>query len=648
MLRFQWKLLWSSNIRKILFLTLVLCCLWIHFRILYEYIQGIHFSAIYNINSAAELFIYYFIILLFLAYDYFREVVDADMVETVQSSTRILQHDLLQFCVMLMIVVGYAVVFVSLNVISGTYAGVVTGQLFVFFVKEALIYVICNGLIAILLAWLLSRTVGKILGYVIMILFSSLVSPIMHHELEFYVLWARGIFNWFRALLIMPQGLETLDYYVLFPVNLTIASRSIFWIGFFVSLLTMYYYYKIKSNLKNISLFVGILTTTWALIYSALPASFYSNNNSLGSQDSYYYDQWSYMIEERIQQESSEIPFEIDAYDMKLKLTRFMEADVTIYPNDSNLEYYDMTLYHLYTIQSVTDANGNELECYRNGDYLTIHNPNELNAIHIRYKGGCANFYSNSTQVNLPGWFPYYPIPGFHTIYQDYQYEDNTLAKEARFDVEIQAIGTIYSDLELVERNHFQGVSTGPTFLAGFVKEEILPGEVRYVYPYLEIYNTPNYCYRYARSDSDYERSQVEYEYVIDKLMQEDNTIETIIITPNMSGDTCAIYDGTKIIDFVNWHSLQCSYEETGEFSLKYLEQYETTEEDMIGVFLSLYKDFKDTFETEQLYDYTLDCFLQQLGDFGYTEEDFKSFFIEHLGEEEWKYLEECRDYVED
>lgn len=648
MLQLQWKLLGSSHIRKVLLVALAGCCLWNHIRILICYFQGMSFSAIGGIYFEASLFIYYFILILFLAYDYFRELPDAEALEMLKSSTHYVHHDLSQFGVFVIIIGIYTTLFLVLNLVSNLYAGVVTTQVLLFYVKEAAIYLIFNGFVAVLLAWLLSRCVGKIMGYIILMLFACFVSPIIVSKLEYYVLWARGIFEWFRVFLIMPQGLDSFFDYTILPVNLTIASRSIFWIGFFVTCLTLCYFRNIMKGIKWTILTFGVAISIWALVYSGLPASFYSNNNSLGAQDSVNYAQWSYEINEDFEQIASESQFEACAYDIKLKLTRLLEADVTIYPNATDLDTYEMTLYHAYRIEQVTDENGMELEYYREGDYLTIFNTGELESIRIQYQGACANFYANRNEVNLPGWFPYYPVPGFRILYQDYQYVNNTLATEAEFDVQIQANATIYSDLDSVDVNHFHGYSTGPSFLAGFVKEEELPGGVRYVYPYLDAYCIPDFDAKYSRTGTDLEEIQESYEYVADKLMMQDNKITTILVMPNLAGDGSYIYDGTKIVDHVNWFSLKRSYERTNEFSKKYLELNTVTEEDMIGVVQTLYYDFKNTFDKEELYHLVFDMYIRHMGEFGYTEDEFESFITEYLGVEEWKFLEECRDYVED
>lgn len=122
---------------------------------------------------------------------------------------------------------------------------------------------------------------------------------------------------------------------------------------------------------------------------------------------------------------SSDMEREIDAqyrasgYDMVLKFGRQLTAEVAMAVDSPNLEAYPMTLYHGYQIKSVTDDTGEPLRYTRDGDYLTVENnpSGSLREIRLAYAGYSSTFYSNSQAVYLPGSFPYYPQPGFHTVF---------------------------------------------------------------------------------------------------------------------------------------------------------------------------------------------------------------------------------------
>lgn len=639
MLRFQWKLLFRSLLRVILVIVIFGEGLWHYGSTLIYFIKGYSFAELGMLYRQSGDFIYIFILVLFLAFDYFREVPDAAMLEPFQISKNYFRQDISQCLVLLSIVALYGIFFLLAHICSALYGCLYSVQFLIYLLKVAGNYILLNGMIAILFGWLLSRITGRLWGYVIITLFSYMVSPLLTVKLEYYALWIRDIFDWFRPFLIMPQGISYAYYFTLFPVNLTVASRGLIWIGLLTIGLALYYgHRKMKSGHWCI-LTAGLMCSIMAFLYSGLPASYFCSNNSLGTGDSTNYDQWTYMIEE--QEQVDEKPeFQVVSYEMKLRLRRQMEAEVTIHPDQTEQLAYPMTLYHLYEIDQISDENGRILEYERTGDYLIVYNQGELHEICIKYHGGCANFYSNWTEVNLPGWFAYYPIPGFHEIYQDYRYMNNTLRAEAEFDIQIDAGSMVYSDLERINENHFHGFSKGPSLLAGFVREVELPGGITYIYPYLDMSYIPDMEHTTRGTvRKDYQES---YEYVLERL-QKDSEITFIMCMPSLAGDQAYIYEDERIIDCADWSMLQNAFEESGGFSRDY--QYEIQDEETelqaIANVQGLYADLKKQLSQEELYQGLWNCYLQQMGDFGYGEEEFEAFVKEELGTEEWEYITE-------
>lgn len=660
MIRMQWKLLFRSALRIFLIAAYFGISFWCGGSMIYNNMRTSGFAELGSIYRHAGSFIYIFILLLFLSYDYFREIPDAGLLEPVKVTGKDWKHDWNQFLVLFCMVLVNGALFLMIHTGGSLYGCFFTVQYFVYLLKVAGVFLILNGIIAILLGWLVSRSVGKILGYIILVLFAVMVSPMLTEKLKFYVLWARGIFDWFRMFLIMPQGIETSYYHTLYPVNLTVVSRSLFWVGLFMTGLALCYRSREKQWLRWGVGSIGLFCSVWCLIYSGLPASYYCNSETLGADDSGLYDQWHYIIDGTEQSEKGDSAFQASAYEIRMKLRRQMQAEVILYPAQKELSSYDMTLYHLYEVEEVTDTEGTVLNYERQGDYLRVYRDTEpLEGIRICYRGGCANFYSNQNEVNLPGWFAYYPIPGIHEIYhvEEHRYANNTLEQPAEFYVEIDAGGTIYSDLEQVERNCFQGNSTGPSLLAGFVKEVELPGGITYVYPYLDDVSIPDLVHHshgfgsqagIPGSDSYelktiYEDIQSSYEYVLERLQQEDCKIQTIMCMPPLASQDAYIYEEERIVDSVTWKSLRMVYEESGGFSRtdQYEEAEEKTEEEVTAAVLSLYGEFRKSMSGQELYDISIDMYLQHMSEFGYTEEDFQGFIREQFGEEEWNRMME-------
>ena len=579
--------------------------------------------------------IYIFILLMFLAFDYFREAADANALGIVRVNGTYVREDLKSFLVM----AGLHTAYCGLIIISygtallGTVA--FNSEILLYFMKIIGLYFFINGLIAILIGWLLARLVGRLVGYLSIITVACLVSPVLTTALSYFAMWYREIFRWFRVFIIMPQGTETINDYVLFPANLSLASRSLFWLGVLGLLLMFHYSLAVhRWKLRQWSILaagLACMAGTW--IYSGLPTSFYNNEKSLGSTDATAYDQWRYVVDEMKQQTGE--GFQVQSYVMKLKLRRQMEAEVTIYLKDQELSSYAMTLYHLYQIDSITDEDGTELSYQRNGDYLLVERQEKaLEAIVVRYHGGCANFYSNGTQVNLPGWFCYYPMPGWQELYdaENFQYYCNVLEEPVSFDVNIDARTTIYSELDRMEGNHFQGMDVGPSFVAGYVREYCTEDGRRIVYPYLNSYENPD-----SRNGKDAYQTVLEGMQVLDK--------RTVLRMPGLNGDLPMINRGNQVVSPRSIDVLGWWYEESGDFVPPPPKVY--TVEDGIESFLILY-DMRLPYSEMNSYEQIKETYMNCMSEYGYTEEEFEEFFIKYLGEDEWNRLKERSEYVED
>lgn len=578
--------------------------------------------------------IYIFILLMFLAFDYFRESSEANALEIVRVNGNYLREDMKSFLVMAGLLAAYSSLLIISYGAAVFFTVGITGEVFIYFVKVIGLYFFLNGLVAVLIGWLLARVVGRLIGYLCMICIACLVSPILTMSLSYFAMWYREIFRWFRIFIIMPQGTETVNPYVMFTVNLSLTARTFFWLGALVLLLMVHYSvaaHRWRTPQWGI-LVAGLACMTGAWIYSGLPTSFYNNEKSLASTDSTAYDQWRYVVDETTQQSTES--FRVQSYVMKLKFRRQMEAEVTIYLDDHDLNTYAMTLYHLYQIDSITDEEGTELPYQRNGDYLIVERQEKgLEAITVRYHGGCANFYSNQTQVNLPGWFCYYPIPGWHELYdaENFEYYCNVLEYPVPFDIDIDAKATIYSELERVEGNHFQGRDVGPSFVAGYVKEYCTEDGIRIVYPYLDSMNNPSSEIRTE-----------DFQTVLDGMRTLGK--KTLLFMPSLSGDLPMMNQGDYMVSSRGIGVLSMWYSEMGDF-IPYVAEY--TEEDAIEGFLISYSIAANEPELNS-YEQILQTYMNYMSEWEYTEDDFEDFFIKYLGEDEWNAMKERGGYVED
>ena len=633
MFRTQTKLFLRSPLRLILLAVLFGGSLYYYGPMFLTWVQGqVYYAGLGRFQVQLRDFIYVFLLLLFLAFDYFREVPDANINETLKANKNCLKQDLVQALVMLLVVLVYAFWFLIMHIVCHISDGTYTTQVLFYYFRLTGTYYILDGIVAILAGWLFARNAGKIVGYIELIAFAFAVSPLMSSRLESYSYFAKWVTYICKVFLLMPQGMIGIELYCLPTANWTIASRGVFWIGLFGTLLVVYYMHytqgwnKRKRTWYYLASCVGFGCTVWGLIYSGLPASYYCESNFISNDD----DQWRYIIE-GVKQEEREADFQIISYDMDLKLGRQMRATVTCVPSDGDLDSYAMTLYRLYQVDSITDENGDALEYQQDENTLLIYGQEDgIRSFTLKYHGGptgASCLYNNWYAIDLPGWFPYYPVPGWHKVYldgEDWKYADNRLKYQAEFRIQLHADGTVYSDLEQVDDNLFQGMSYGPTLLSGFVGERTLANGTTNIYPYL--------------NKADIEATKDLEDCVVKVIEQQGNKIRLIMELPIVPMGAPGIYEEDRIIDSSNFRALAVAYERSGQFDWQKV-IIPVTEEDRISTVKAVYYNMKETYEGKMLFDCVKDVYLTHMQEFGYTEDGFEEFMIKNLGQEEWDYL---------
>ena len=632
MFRTQIKLFFRSPLRLILLAVLFGGSLYYYGPMFLAWFQGqVYYAGLGKLQEQLINFVYVFLLFLFLAFDYFREVPDANIDETLKANKNCLKQDLVQALVMLLVVLVYAFWFLIMHIACHISDGTYTTQVLFYYFRLTGTYYILDGIVAILAGWLFARNAGKIVGYIELIAFAFAVSPLMSSRLESYSYFAKWITYICKVFLLMPQGAGSIEVYCMPIAGMIVAARGIFWIGVFGGALVIYFsqYRRNEKRHKKtyyLSILVSVICAIWGLIYSGLPASYYCSDNFISNDD----DQWRYTIE-GVKQEEREADFQIISYDMDLKLGRQMRATVTCVPSDGGLDSYAMTLYRLYQVDSITDENGDALEYQQDENTLLIYGQEDgIQSFTLKYHGGptgASCLYNNRYAINLPGWFPYYPVPGWNKIYQnegEYRYVDNRLKTPARFRIQLHANGKVYSDLQQEGNNLFQGESYGPTLLSGFVGERKLANGTVFIYPYLD-----------APSIEETKDSE---DYVVDKIRQEGNKIQLIIELPGIPVGEPGIYEEDRIIADTTFVLLKAVYEDSGQFDWR-KDIVPTTEEDRIEIVKMLYYNFKENEDGEVFYENVKDMYLTHMQEFGYTEDGFEEFIIKNLGQEEWDYL---------
>lgn len=652
MLKLQEKLFFRNKIRTIL---LVFWLMGSITYFVYLFLQsGIEDLTVWGAStpffSQFKVCYYYFVVMAILAFDYFREIPDADVTEIVQVSGRGIQNDSLQFFVMLQYVVLSIVLFLGFGVFYFGVAGSLTWHLVCYLCKVSIVYMGLNGIAAVLCGWFLARRTSKIIGYVCIFLFCFLFGNVMVDNIKLLSFLDTDMVRFFRPLFIMPEGFLQEDGsicvndQVLYPVHLSQICRILFW--FFLIGIGIVSCYRFHMKKLSMVLLGGLSVACFC--YMIQPISFYAHTNAYDQSDATWYDEILY-VEKGSRQQEKNVPFVVERYQMNVKLGQNMKVDAWLYVSQTGLNIYEMTLYHQFKIVDVTDKNGEKLEYTRQGDYLTIYNEQgNLDAVHITYQGGGAYCYANAEELYLPAWFPYYPMAGFHYVYDvgQHMYLNNMPETEAQFDICFTSNSKIYSDLPQTGENHFVGTAKGAVFVSGFYTEEELDNGVKCIYSYLAPYLKP-----YARRNQN--ACEQVLQHMVDAGIWKNYKNKKVIFIPSLVAGISYTTPEAIVCDY-SWEMLakECgkeemfSWEDEGENEAENREENVSgagmEDEELIAVFVDWYESLKEINGDSLSYEDVKTMFTDVFGEYiegECTDEMFEEFFIEHVGEDALKDL---------
>ena len=410
------------------------------------------------------------------------------------------------------------------------------------------LYVFLGGIIPILLGVFFAQKTKRIVSYALMALIIFLVSstsdfiPGGLSQVTKINFWEAKYFLAY----ILPNDLE---WYIIHDYGMYAEIYRWNLIIFWISLLS-FLFFKLcqikKTALKAVLLSLTLLISTFNLV-----GYFYGGSHiEKGAQlDSISMSDYLFYTEN--EQKNQDPDFEVTSYDMDLSIYRQLDAEVSMTLSDTGLEYYNFTLYHGYNVLKITDIEGNALKYNREGDYVTVIGNGNLQLINIKYSGYSPILYSNYQACSLPGFFAYYPIPGFHKITGDYTtYNPIEIKSGTEFNIRVDSARQFYSNLDEVknEKNCFVGVTSYPTLFSGFYKS-----------------NSSDIYKIYAITVKGWGLSEIDEEYIdeIQKYINElDNNSSnklnlkeyTIIQINEMLSSNC-IYDGIFLGDdtvFIN------------------------------------------------------------------------------------------------
>lgn len=535
---------------KIIFIPVIILLVCFLGNLVYScYSFSLNNDVLIYLKNSIKLCLLSFVILCFTSYEFFylykRCYIDEALYSHKNGKTRILTSTVtvLLFIPALEFFSAFVfnfVIFLSSGMNDYSYLYHIFSVLF--------LYVFLGGIIPILLGVFFAQKTKRIVSYALMALIIFLVSstsdfiPGGLSQVTKINFWESKYFLAY----ILPNDLE---WYMNHDYGMYAEIYRWNLIIFWISLLS-FLFFKLcqikKTALKAVLLSLTLLISTFNLV-----GYFYGGSHiEKGAQlDSISMSDYLFYTEN--EQKNQDLDFEVTSYDMDLSIYRQLDAEVSMTLSDTGLEYYNFTLYHGYNVLKITDIEGNALKYNREGDYVTVIGNGNLQLINIKYSGYSPILYSNYQACSLPGFFAYYPIPGFYKITGDYTtYNPIEIKSETEFNIRVDSARQFYSNLDEVknEKNCFVGVTSYPTLFSGFYKS-----------------NSSDIYKIYAITVKGWGLSKIDEEYIdeIQKYINElDNNSSnklnlkeyTIIQTNEMLSSNC-IYDGIFLGDdtvFIN------------------------------------------------------------------------------------------------
>ena len=323
-----------------------------------------------------------------------------------------------------------------------------------------------------------------------------------------------------------------------------------------------FFFYITTQRLKKKRLFSAVVCLVAGLCL--LPFVFRSNSdviyddmNSEGvGRETVYYDR------NNITPPDACPEFKITSYDMELKLSNVLHAEVKASVSPSNLDIYGFTLYHGYKVKEVKDESGRELKFKQTGDWIEVESAGETSSLTFSYDGYSNTHYSNGQGAALPGTFAYYPRAGYVVCADADGYERLTLDEPTQFDVKIKNRKKFFTNLDRTGKNMFSGKTTGLTIVGGFYKEDKI-GDTNLVYTSVG-------------------RDVNEIKKVFSNLMQTyDRSFNTVMVTQLYDGVSMRDYGDTLVFTGVSLKGIEMDYflsqvpESRGDFGLQaYIFEY--------------------------------------------------------------------------
>lgn len=338
------------------------------------------------------------------------------------------------------------------------------------------------GVIAILIGMVLALSFKRELAYCVVIISALLCSPVPSKLFASERIFGHSILSlmdWFSILAPNTDWVADTVYGVsMEPCRWYLA---IFWIALLAGIAL----FKILSNAKMKRVVAGV-----ALLAVAMCGVRFSfrENDSIVRKDYRPEGVLNGEFSFRIDNPASEpvAPnISVSRYDMEFTINSRTDADVVIELEANALSELRFTLFHSFNVESIKCADGKTLSFDRCGDYITVYAPEGTTELHFQYSGNAGKYYANYQGIALPGYVPYYPIPGHIQLWDSSKNEVvvNTDRETSYFEIVVNSPLTVASNLKCNSTNSFSGYANAVSLYGGMLEAAESEGLTYYVSP---------------------------------------------------------------------------------------------------------------------------------------------------------------------
>lgn len=467
-------------------LTLITCNVYLIWEL--QWINNSHI--IRYLRMSQRLSIICFVYFIFISYEYMMSSENVSLKETIATVYKgKIKLFLNQYIILLIPIIFISINILVYNVFLYYKLSIQSTPYLIHIFKNIILNITLISIIGSLAGSVIALRLKRFSAYAIMALIVFGVSPIFENiAFSLYRLTSKNIspiniYPYWDVIRILAPDLDwATDRVYGLAIETIRWNLTAFWICMLSAICLFKVGWKKVKSVRVVTLILAMLAIINFVVFfqqGSIIRKDYRPDGALFADEFY---------EEKIRSVTKEANFDVIAYDMTLDIKRRMKADVKLtIETFSDIESYSFTLYRGYKILTITDAEGNMLDYRREGNYFDIlhHFDEGITDIYIKYSGSGNKYYSNNQGIALPGYFAYYPMPGYLKFWDedtgDAYVNTDFIPKE--FTIKINSHLNIVSNLKKSNDNVYTGTALTATFIGGFIYEENIDGITVTNYP---------------------------------------------------------------------------------------------------------------------------------------------------------------------